>query len=58
MNFYYPPDRDQIKQFPNPLLISLTDDFVTRAIVGVTEPIDARNCLGRGMFGRLLQLFC
>lgn len=52
------PDREQIKQFPNPLLISLTDDFVTRTIVGVTEPIDARNCLGRGMlWDSLLQLF-
>lgn len=39
-------DREQMKQFLNPLLIFLTDDFVTRTIVGVTLPLDARNCLG------------
>ena len=52
-----PSDREQIKQFPNPLLISLTDDFVTRTIVGVTEPIDARNCLGRGVLWRFVATF-
>lgn len=50
MDFLLPLDQAQIKLFPNPLLISLTDDFVTRPIVGVTVPIDDRNCLGRGMF--------
>lgn len=29
---------------PNSLLIFPIDDFVTRAIVGVTPPIDIRNC--------------
>lgn len=45
-------DQEQMKQFPNPLLIFLTDDFVTRTIVGVTLPLDARNCLGRETFWR------
>lgn len=40
-------DQKQMKQFPNPLLIFLTDDFVTRTIVGVTLPLGARNYLER-----------
>jgi len=47
---------EQMKQFPNPLLIFLTDDFVTRTIVGVTLPLDARNCLGRETFRRTSRM--